>query len=74
MILTSLDEYFQPLFRMAESCMAVRFTQLWNMATIQYGVILNYRFARNLLLSLPVKEFGKVRGKNRVASFPAHDV
>jgi len=65
---------FQQLFRMAESCVADRFTQFWVIAIfstiisqgsvltrLRYGRIFNYYFVRNLLLSLPVKEVWKIR-------------
>jgi len=35
MMLTTLDEYFQKLFRMAEFCMAVGFTQLRKMSIFE---------------------------------------
>jgi len=86
---------FEQLFWMAESCIEVRFTQLWDIAIFKHkhftqgsvatrlrcGRIFNYWFARNLLLSLSVKEllqselaFGKVRDKSRMASFYGYGV
>jgi len=35
MILTQLREYFQQLFWMADSCVGVRFTQLWCIAILR---------------------------------------
>jgi len=61
---------FEQLFRMAEFCMEVRFTQLWVIAIFEhkhftmlysdalgYGGMFNYCFAKKLLLNLLVKEF-----------------
>ena len=71
-MLTSLDEYFQQLFRMAKFCTAVRSTQLCNMdmtflsTNISQGSvamhlrgcgIFYYRFTTNLLPSLSAKVF-----------------
>jgi len=53
----------QQLFWVDESCAAVCFTQLWVIAIfepnrhLRCGRIFKYCFIRNLLLSLPVKEF-----------------
>jgi len=72
-MLTSLSEYFfQQLFCMAKFCMEYPFTQLWGMAILRTNIsqgsvatclrcdgIFNYWLTRNLLLSLPVKEFWK---------------
>jgi len=61
---------FQQLFQKAEFCMAVRSTQLWNMAILSTNIsqgsvathlrgsgIFYYRFTTKSLKSLPVKEF-----------------
>jgi len=37
-VLASLDEYVQQPFRMTESCVTVRFTELWSKAIIEDNI------------------------------------